>query len=78
MLESGIPQGNTREEIREAFAIFDRDGNGTISATELRHILKSMGEKLTDEEIDAIIKDADINADGYIHYEQFVHLMTTK
>lgn len=50
---------DSEEEIREAFRVFDRDGNGFISAAELRHVMTSIGEKLTEEEINAMIKEAD-------------------
>lgn len=53
-------------EIREAFAVFDRDGSGKISSEELRHIMKSLGEDLTDEEIQQMIREADTNGDGEI------------
>merc|ERR1711976_152554 len=36
-----------RNEVREAFKIFDKDGNGFISAQELKSIMKSLGEPLT-------------------------------
>ena len=41
----------SEEEIREAFRVFDKDGNGFISAAELRHVMTNLGEKLTDEEV---------------------------
>ena len=37
------------DDIKEAFKVFDRDGNGLISAAELRHVMTNLGEKLTDE-----------------------------
>lgn len=38
-------------EIREAFSVFDKDGSGKISGDELRQIMKSLGEDLTDDEV---------------------------
>ena len=40
--------------------VFDRDGNGFISAAELRHVMTNLGEKLTDEEVDEMIREADV------------------
>ena len=68
----------TEEEILEAFKVFDKDGNGFISAAELRHIMTNLGEKLTDEEVDEMIREADIDGDGQINYEEFVKVMMAK
>ncbi len=69
---------DTEEELIEAFKVFDRDGNGLISASELKHVMVSLGEKITDEEVDEMIKEADIDGDGYINYEEFVRMIINK
>ena len=51
---------------QEAFKVFDRDNNGFISAAELRHVMTSIGEKLTDDEVDEMIREADQDGDGRI------------
>ena len=58
--------------------VFDRDGNGFISAAELRHVMTNLGEKLTDEEVDEMIREADVDGDGQINYEEFVKMMMAK
>ena len=68
-------EGNTEEELLKAFKIFDKDGNGFISAAELRNVMTSLGEKLTEEEIEDLIKEADIDSDGLISYHEFVKMM---
>ena len=55
-----------------------QDGNGFISAAELRHIMTNLGEKLTDEEVDEMLREADIDGDGQINYEEFVKMMMSK
>ena len=44
-------------------------GNGYISAAELRHIITTLGEKLTNEEVEEMVREADIDGDGTINYE---------
>lgn len=46
-----------------------QDGNGYISAAELRHVMTNLGEKLTDEEVDEMVREADIDGDGQINYD---------
>ena len=55
---------DSEEELREAFKVFDKDGNGFISAAELRHVMTNLGEKLSDAEVDEMIKEADPDSDG--------------
>lgn len=68
---------DSQEEIQEAFKVFDKDGNGYISAAELRHVMTSLGEKLTEEEVDEMIREADVDGDGQINYEEFVKMMVS-
>ena len=50
----------------------------SCSAAELRHVMTNLGEKLTDEEVDEMIREADIDGDGQVNYEEFVTMMTSK
>merc|ERR1711998_672829 len=63
MMAAKMKDTDSEEEIKEAFKVFDKDGNGFISAAELRHVMTNLGEKLTDEEVDEMIREADIDGD---------------
>lgn len=69
---------DSEEELKEAFKVFDKDQNGFISAAELRHVMTNLGEKLTDEEVDEMIREADVDGDGQVNYEEFVRMMLSK
>ncbi|KAI4577178.1 hypothetical protein MJG53_004983 [Ovis ammon polii x Ovis aries] len=73
MMARKMKDTDSEEEIREAFRVFDKDGNGYISAAELRHVMTNLGEKLTDEEVDEMIREADIDGDGQVNYEEPVY-----
>merc|ERR1712115_141311 len=62
---------DTEEELIEAFKVFDKDGDGFISAGELRVSMTNLGEKLSDQEVDEMIREADVDGDGQINYEEF-------
>ena len=71
MMARKMKDTDSEEEIREAFKVFDRDNNGFISAAELRHVMTSIGEKLTDDEVDEMIREADQDGDGRIDCTAF-------
>ncbi|CAF2847875.1 unnamed protein product [Rotaria sp. Silwood2] len=52
---------DSEEEILEVFRIFDKDGSGFISAAEFRYVMTNLGETLTDEELDDMLREADID-----------------
>jgi hypothetical protein len=56
----GDDEGKFEDELLEAFNVFDSDGNGFITGNELRQIMANLGEKLTEEELEAIFQEADI------------------
>ena len=49
--------------------IFDKDDDGLISVEELRHIMLSFGEKMTEKELDEMVAEANCDKDGHIDYE---------
>ena len=75
MMAKKMMETDSEDEIREAFRVFDKDGNGFISAAELRRFMTNIGDKLTEGEVDQMIREADIDGDGQLNYEEFVMKM---
>ncbi|WFD20786.1 myosin II light chain [Malassezia caprae] len=69
---NGFKPAGTPEEFIRGFQVFDKDGTGQIGVGELRYVLTSLGEKLSDEEVDELLKGVSVGSDGSINYETFV------
>jgi len=63
---------SNEEELRESFKVFDKDGQGYLSIAELRHIMTNLGEKLSKEELEQMISEADPSGTGQVSYNSFV------
>ena len=66
---------HSEKDILDAFKIFNKDGKGIISVNEIRHVLTTVGEKLTEEEVDQLIKDLKVDSDGLVKYVDFVNML---
>jgi calmodulin len=62
-------------ELLDAFRVFDREGKGYIPTAELRHIITSLGEKLTEKEADEMMSEADPEQSGSVDYSKFIKKM---
>merc|ERR1712024_429602 len=62
---------DTSDDFIEGLRHFDKDGNGFISSAELRHLLTTLGEKLSDEEAEQLLVGHE-DSKGNINYENFV------
>ena len=69
MMERKMRDTDTEEEMNEAFRVFDKDGNGVITAAELKQVMANLGENLTEEEVSEMIKEADTDGDGVVNLE---------
>ena len=78
---AGKPKELTEEqkqEIREAFDLFDTDGSGSIDAKELKVAMRALGFEPKKEEVQKMINDVDADGSGQIEWEEFLKMMTTK
>ena len=66
----------TDEEIYEAFVAFDLDKNNFVGAAEIRHVLINIGETVTDEEVDEMIRMVDKDGDGQVAFDEFYEMVT--
>jgi len=62
----------SQEDVRKSFLAFDTDGSGFIDANELRVAMTTLGEPLTDEQVDRMIKKWDKDGDGALNYEEWL------
>ena len=76
LMQSKLKKTDIANELLEAFNYFDKNGQGTISCNEFRHIMSTLGEKITDEEINYMMKYADPYNTGNIEYKNFVEILT--
>ncbi len=67
-----------KQEIREAFDLFDTDGSGTIDAKELKVAMRALGFEPKKEEIKKMISDIDKDGSGTIDFSEFLEMMTAK
>lgn len=74
MMARKVKDTGTEDEIMEAFRAFDKNGDGFVSAAELRQVMDSLGEKLSDNEIGEMIREADMDGDYLINYSEFAYV----
>ncbi|ENN72096.1 hypothetical protein YQE_11235, partial [Dendroctonus ponderosae] len=63
------------KELRDAFRVFDKHNRGYITASDLRAVLQCLGEDLSEEEIEDMIKEVDVDGDGRIDFYEFVNAL---
>ena len=69
---------DTEKNLINAFNVFDKNRDGQIIKDDFRSIINNLGEKLTQSEIEELLKEADLDDDGKIDFNEFVKMMMSK
>jgi len=64
------------QEFREAFSLFDKDGDGTITTQELGTVMKSLGQNPCESDLQDMINEVDVDGNGTIDFTEFLDMMT--
>ncbi|XP_011608263.1 calmodulin-like protein 4a [Takifugu rubripes] len=76
MMHRQMQQEDPEAEIFEAFRMTDKQKRGFIQASELRAKLTTLGEKLTNKEVDELFKEGNIKSNGIVNYKDFTQMVT--
>ena len=63
------------EQVKEAFKIMDMDQNGFIEPQELKEVMTRFGQRLSDVDVEDMIREADMDGDGRVNFDEFEVLM---
>lgn len=73
--ETTMATKDQKTDLTQAFAVFDKDGSGKISAAELRSVIANTGEKMEEDEIEDMMAEADKDGNGLIDYGEFLNVL---
>ncbi|GAB6023671.1 hypothetical protein CHUAL_009932 [Chamberlinius hualienensis] len=65
-----------QEELREAFRLYDKEGNGYINVSDLREILRALEDNMGEDELDEMIAEIDTDGSGTVDFDEFMEVMT--
>ncbi|CAG9856422.1 unnamed protein product [Phyllotreta striolata] len=75
-LEEDLDEAETQQELKEAFRLYDREGNGYITTGTLKEILAALDDNLTSRDLDGIIAEIDTDGSGTVDFDEFMEMMT--
>jgi len=77
MYETKVREDEDERELREAFRVLDKGNKGVIPVADLRWLLQSLGDDLTEDEIEDMITETDTDGSGTVDYDEFRALMNS-
>jgi len=75
-VNSGEDKDKIEEELREAFRLYDKEGQGYISTMVLRDILRAIDDAITEDELDEMIAEIDQDGSGTVDFDEFKEMMS--
>merc|ERR1719340_447297 len=78
MSKSDLLSESEKERYLSAFKMFDKDGLGRVSASNLGSMMKSLGKNPTTDELQDMINDADLDGNKMLDFEEFLGMMNKK
>ena len=75
LMHSRLKKADIENELNEAFSVFDKNGSGIISVREFKRIMGSLGDKISEDEVDEIIQKVDPKNRGYINYKDLTKII---
>ncbi|AET38012.1 Mlc1p Ecym_2266 [Eremothecium cymbalariae DBVPG len=60
------------EDFIKAFQVFDKENTGKVTVGDIRYMLTGLGERLTDEEVDELMKGVEVDSEGGVDYKKFI------
>merc|ERR1719378_1078736 len=67
-----------KKELKDAFKLYDREGQGFITNDTLREIITDLLAPLTEEEVEGILEELDEDGSGSMDFDEFCEMMMTK
>lgn len=78
LMTKRVNDRDSRANINKIFYLFDDERTGFISVKNLRRIADELGENVSNEELEELIKRADVDQDGLVSEEEFYIILTRK
>lgn len=60
------------DDFVKAFQVFDKNNTGKVTVGDIRYMLTGLGERLSDEEVDELMKGIEVGPDGTVDYKNFI------
>ena len=76
LMAEKLKSSGNKQELLEAFKLIDKEGLGALPAYEFRFLMSTSGENISEEEIDEMIEEADLDGDGTIDFDEFIRMMS--